>query len=159
MYAWMCDPQVSVNFGLRRQPSLSATAAWIERACDDPSISAFAVIANGAHVGNVVLDRIDTYVKNARLSLYVGQAECRGRGVGRTAIYLGTQAGIEKHGLHKVWASIHADNWASLNAFSRVGYVLEGVLRDERLHDGRWLPMLYMGIVESDFRQLKVGTE
>src|ERR1043166_3301204 len=88
MFRWMCDPVVSVNLGLRSEPSMQKTSAWIESAVADETIEPFAVLLNDLHVGNVVLDRIDHYLGTARLSVYIGQAEARGAGIATTGMYL-----------------------------------------------------------------------
>jgi len=156
MYRWMCDPSISRNVGLRSQPTMDKTTAWISHALQDPSIQPYAVLLDGHHVGNVVLDRIDTYLGSARLAVYSGPVTQRGLGMGRTAIYRGTQAGFQSLGLHKVWAIIHVHNWASINAFSSVGFTIEGVLRDEFWLDGQRVSVLYMSMLEDEFRQLDV---
>lgn len=154
MYRWMCDPNVSRNLGLRVQPSAERTAAWIDNALRDPSIQPFAVLLDERHIGNVVLDRIDPYLGSARLSVYIGEQVDRGAGAGSTAIYLGARAGFETLGLHKIWAIIHVRNYASINAFNKVGFSVEGVLRDEFWLEGRRVSVLYVGLLDDEFRRL-----
>jgi RimJ/RimL family protein N-acetyltransferase len=154
MCRWMCDPSVSRNVGLRTQPSMEKTLGWIRHALQDPTTKPYAILLDDQHVGNVVLDRIDAWVASARLSIYVGQTTHRGSAIGRTAIYLATQAGFQTLGLHKVWAIIHVRNWASISAFHGAGFSVEGVLRDEFALDGQRLSVLYMGMLEDEFKRL-----
>jgi RimJ/RimL family protein N-acetyltransferase len=154
MYRWMCDPSVSRNVGLRTEPSMEKTLGWIRHALQDPTIRPYAILLDDQHVGNVVLDRIDTWVACARLSIYVGHTAHRGAAIGRTAIYRATQVGFQTLGLHKVWATIHVRNWASISAFNGAGFSIEGVLRDEFALDGQRVSLLYMGILDDEFKRL-----
>ena len=151
MSQWMLDLVVSQGIGLRHEPSLERTRQWIAQALQDPTVKPFAILRAGEHVGNVVLDRIDTYLASARLSVYIGEASARGVGVGRTALHLAVQRGFEELNLHKIWLTVHAENLAAVTTYSKVGFVLEGVLRDEFLIGDRRLAALYMGLLRDDW--------
>lgn len=86
MALWMRDPEVSGNVGLTHEPSLERARDWIERALAADDIWPFAIHLDQTYVGNVVLDRVDRRLRSARLSVYIGVPEARGRGVGSTAI-------------------------------------------------------------------------
>jgi RimJ/RimL family protein N-acetyltransferase len=150
MFRWMEDPTVSTNLGLRSTPSLEKTRAWIARALQDESVHAFAVLQQDRHVGNVVLDRLDSVLASTRLSVYVGEAAARGCGVGRTAIHLALHRAFHDLGLSKVWLTVHAKNVPAISTYLAVGFVLEGVLREEFVLEGKRLPALYMGILASE---------
>ena len=149
MLRWMRDPVVSKNLGLRSEPSEEKTAQWLERAESDPSIEARAILLDGEHVGNVVLDQIDTYLSKARLSIYIGEASARARGVGKAAVTLALELGFTHLGLHKVWLTVHVRNKAAIAAYEAVGFVVEGTHREEFLLDGERIDEAYMGALRN----------
>lgn len=151
-FRWVCDPMISANLGLRSEPSLAKTLAWIERAHTDPHIRAYAIHSANEHVGNVVLDRIDEYLSSARVHIYIG--ENRGRGIGRTALFLAVQQAFDHIGLHKVWATVHCNNVASVTAFVNAGFRLEGVLRDEFRFADAWVSVFYFGLLQDEFKEI-----
>jgi RimJ/RimL family protein N-acetyltransferase len=157
MYAWMCDPVVSGNLGLRGEPSLEKTEEWVANASRDESIRPYAVLAGGQHVGNIVLDRIDRLVSTARLSVYVGEPAARGVGIGRTAIYLALLEAFGQLDLHKVWLTVHSRNQRAIRTYSGLGFAREGVLREEFCLDGQRVPLHYMGLLRDDFERISVG--
>ena len=158
MYEWMCDPEVSLSIGLGKEPSLAKTHEWLSAALRDPLVRPFAILLNGRHVGNVVLDRIDDYLATARLSIYIGEPSARGTGVGLSATYAALAEAFQTLNLHKVWLTVHARNFAAIHTYSKLGFQLEGIHRDEfRLQNER-LPRLYMGLLSQEFRQLCVET-
>jgi diamine N-acetyltransferase len=147
MARWMTQPRVAQGIGLRSAPSLERTRAWIERAHDDETCHPFAIVASGAHVGNVVLDQLDATLGTARLSIYIGEQAQTGRGVARTAIGLVAEHAATALGLHKLWLTVHVGNASAIAAYERAGFVIEGVLRDEFLLDGARTDALRMGLM------------
>lgn len=145
--AWLEDPDVAGGLGLRREPSLENTRDWIERADEDPLCHPFAILAGGRHVGNVVLDLLDQYLETARLSIYVGDPRARGAGVGRRAVRRAADHAAEVLRLHKLWLTVHVANAPALAAYTRCGFLVEGVLRDEFILDGKRVDLVRMGLL------------
>jgi RimJ/RimL family protein N-acetyltransferase len=156
MFRWMRDPNVSRNIGLRDKPSLEKTLSWVSLALQDPLIYPFSILFNGQHVGNVILDRVDNYLGNARVSFYLGDSSHRGKGIGLTGIYLALQEGFDTFSLHKIYLTAHVENLPSRNIAAKLGFALEGTLRDEFILDEKRVDLLYFGLLETDFRQLHV---
>jgi RimJ/RimL family protein N-acetyltransferase len=158
MFRWMCDPNVTLNIGLRDKPSLEKTINWVKHALKDPLIHPFAIIYKDQFVGNVIIDRIDNYLRTARLSTYLGDTCHRGKGIGATSSYLALKEGFDKLALNKVWLTIHSGNLPSIYTVRKLGFVLEGILRDEFLINDIRVDLLYLGLLEKDFRKLRVAT-
>ncbi len=153
MYRWMQDPAVREGIGLKSEPSLDNTRAWLERAASDASIRAFAVKLRGEHVGNVVLDEIDARLGSGRLSVYVGEPGARGMGVGKAAVALALGRGFEELGLHRIWLTVHARNDAAVAIYEALGFVLEARLRDGFLLGGERVDALLMAILVPEWRR------
>jgi len=157
MFRWMSDPEVADNVGLRRKPSPELTREWIHKAHSDPSILAFAVLFAERHVGNVILDQIDEHLGAARLSIYIGEPGLRGKGVGSTATYLAVREGFENHHLNKVWLTVHVRNSLAVNAYGKLGFALEGVLRQEFWLNGNRTDVFRMSLLQREFRELTLS--
>jgi RimJ/RimL family protein N-acetyltransferase len=150
---WLSDPAVSSNLGLRSQPTLEKTFAFIAAAASDETAStlaARAILLDGRHVGNVVLDQIDRHVGKARLHIYVGDPAARGHGVGQRAVRLAVALAFDELALHKVWLTVHAGNAAAIRAYERAGFRIEGTHRAEFLLDGARVDELYMGVLKGE---------
>jgi RimJ/RimL family protein N-acetyltransferase len=143
---WLRDPAVAANLGLRSEPTLARTRAFIAAAGGGSGdLCARAILVGGRHVGNVVLDQIDRRIGKARLHIYIGEAATRGRGVGQRAVALALALAFGPLDLHKVWLTVHAQNHAAIRAYEAAGFAIEGVHRDEFLLGGERLDELYMG--------------
>jgi len=142
---WLRDPVVSANLGLRSEPTLARTRAFIADAASDDAVCARAILVGDRHVGNVVLDQLDRRIGKARLHIYIGEARARGHGVGQRAVALALALAFDQLGLYKVWLTVHAGNAAAVRAYQAVGFVIEGVHRGEFLLGGQRVDELYMG--------------
>ena len=150
-HRWICDPAVRDNLGVRAEPSLERTRRWIGDAGAGDLTRAFAVMLGGAHVGNAVLDQIDRHLEKGRLSVYIGEPGARGNGVGRSACYRLLEEAFSPAGLRKVWLTVHVRNHAALLTYVRLGFRIEGVLREEFLLAGERIDALLMGILRREF--------
>lgn len=150
MLRWMRDPEVAQNVGLRSTPTLEKTLAFIARAADDDTICGRAIVVDGEHVGNVVLDMIDRHAGKARLHIYLGETNARGRGVGKSAVKLALDVAFDELGLDKVWLTVHARNARAIAAYHAVGFVTEGVHREEFVLGAERVDEHYLGILRRE---------
>jgi RimJ/RimL family protein N-acetyltransferase len=151
MLLWMRRPDVAENIGLRRKPTLANTRAWIEWAQREETARAFAIRSGGRHVGNVVLDLIDRHLGTARLSIYIGERDARGLGIGKAALRKLLTCAFSREGLFKVWLTVHVHNIQAIAAYGSVGFRLEGILHGEFRLAGRRVDVLRMGLLADEF--------
>jgi RimJ/RimL family protein N-acetyltransferase len=156
MYRWVCDTLVSSNIGLLSEPSLEKTLAWIDQASHNSQVFARAILLSGQHVGIVVVDRVDQHLQTGRFSVYIGESAARGQGAGLTGSYLGLHAAFRQLGLHKICLTVHSQNIPAINTYLKLGFRLEGILRDEFVLKGARVNLLYMGLLSDEFQQLVV---
>jgi RimJ/RimL family protein N-acetyltransferase len=144
---WMLDPGVAENVGLRSTPTLARTLDWMGKA----SVDARAIFHEGQHIGNVVLDRLDTHLQTARISIYLGEPSARGKGLAAEAMRLALARGFAQHGLHRIWLTVHERNAPALALYARVGFIREGVMRGDFLLRGERVNAILMSILRSEF--------
>lgn len=157
MAIWMQDITVSQNIGLRKESSFEKTIDWIKKAQADESIHPFAIDFQNNHVGNVILDKMDSYLGTARYSIYLGDQEIRSSGIGISATYQICKYGFEKLSLNKIWLTVHTKNLRAINSYTKFGFQLEGILREEFLLENELINLFYMGILKSEFENLKIS--
>lgn len=150
-FAWVSDPAIAANLGLKREATMARTEAWITAAGRGDDRKAYAILREGSHVGNVVLDFVDSHLGTARLSIYLGEPSARGAGVGRAAMERVLGEAFGTLGLHKVWLTVHPRNVGALRLYASLGFLVEGLLRDEFILEGRRLPAIRMGLLRSEY--------
>jgi RimJ/RimL family protein N-acetyltransferase len=92
----------------------------------------------------------------ARASIIVADRASMGRGVGSAALsclldvaFAPTSEGGEA--LHKVWLMCFRTNERARRTYERVGFVQEGVLREEYFHDDEWHDMVRMSVLAREW--------
>lgn len=131
MYKWMLDPEVSKNIGLRSTPTLERTRDWIRRAQQSNSFLPFAICHMGRHVGNLIFDEIDPLRSSARLSIYIGEPDDRGKGFGTEAIRSALATVLAEPGFSMIWLTVHRDNARAFRAYSAIGFRTVEALFDD----------------------------
>jgi RimJ/RimL family protein N-acetyltransferase len=108
------------------------------------------VTADGDRVGVVDLDPIDRETGVAELGVWIHPDRHR-RGYAREAVELMVDYAFAELRVHKVTANAYADNEASRGMLESVGFVEEGVGREDAFFDGVYHDTHYFGVLEDEW--------
>lgn len=78
----------------------------------------------------------------------------RGKGFGREAIVWLLDWSFRRANLRKVTLMVYEYNTAAIGLYEKLGFVLEGKLRDEVWHEGRYWADLVFSMLEDEWRSL-----
>jgi diamine N-acetyltransferase len=104
----------------------------------------------GTAHGVVSLTNIDPVHRHAEFHVMIGEAVARGRGWGTEATRAMVRHAFRDLNLHRVYLSVREANVAARRVYDKVGFTVEGVLRDAVYKDGRYENLVLMSILESD---------
>lgn len=105
-------------------------------------------LSSGQHIGNIKLGLINTTHSLASISLFIGSRNNQGKGYGIQAINLLKTYAFDTIGLKKLTAGMYADNIASLKAFLKSGFQLEGIFKNHyELSNGKRTDIFQVGCV------------
>ena len=107
---------------------------------------AICIADDGRHIGNIRLGSIDKLHLRARVGLLIGEKEEWGKGYGTEALQLLCEIAFDKMKLNKLYAGIVEGHIGSRRVFEKVGFEVEGVLKDEVLVDGISMNSWRMGL-------------
>jgi RimJ/RimL family protein N-acetyltransferase len=104
---------------------------------DRDAVVRFSVVelATGELAGEAVMSGIDLHNRHAEIGLVLRPA-CRGRHLGTDVVRVLCHYGFTIRGLHRIQITTLADNHAMITAAVRVGFVLEGTMRETAWLDG-----------------------
>jgi RimJ/RimL family protein N-acetyltransferase len=153
---WVNEPAVVGNFAafsgtpLTRQDEL----AWVRRIVDTSSERVWSVFAeqDGRYLGQVGIHQIHAHSRVGRLGIVVAARDEMGRGYGTAAIQQALDFGFTDLALHKIWLMVFRHNTRSQGIYRRIGFVEEGVLREEYFHGGTWHDMMRMSVLAHEWR-------
>lgn len=98
-------------------------------------------------VGSVYFRDIDRQNRKAEYGIFIGEADCAGRGIGTETARLAVFYARDVLKLHKLMLRVFADNMAAVKSYEHAGFVREAYLKDEFLQDGAYRDMLLMAVI------------
>jgi RimJ/RimL family protein N-acetyltransferase len=143
---WTNDGDLARPLNRTRRVEEAEHRAWFEGLAGRTDCAYFAIELENErrHVGNVWLWDIDERHRKAEARIVVGDAAARGRGIGPLAIDAMCRYGFSTRRLHRIYAFVLAINPGAKRAFEKAGFALEGILRDDRWSDDRFVDAYVM---------------
>lgn len=105
-------------------------------------------------IGNARLHQIDLANRRARYAIGIFDPTCWGRGFGTEATSLILGYAFEVLQLHRVDLCVLAYNQRAIRAYTKAGFVQEGIEREGVWLAGRWESDVWMSILEHGYRAL-----
>jgi RimJ/RimL family protein N-acetyltransferase len=110
--------------------------------------------ASGEVAGHVELNAIDRRHRSARLSRVLIGPSHRGRGLSAPMVAEALEVAFGDLGLHRVDLLVFIDNQPARRCYESLGFVREGLLREVRLVEGRFVDTIVMSVLEDEWRTL-----
>ncbi|UBU11798.1 GNAT family N-acetyltransferase [Nonomuraea gerenzanensis] len=141
------DPDVRRLTGSHAGFEKEQLRMWYATRGDQPDRLDLAIMADGAYVGEVVLNELDA--PNLACNLRIGLIGPRvfGKGYGTEAIELVLAHAFTTTPLHRIRLGVYAFNERARHVYKKLGFVEEGVERDALLWDGEWHDAVLMAIL------------
>jgi len=153
---WVNDRDIIGNLAAFAGKPLSRDdeLAWVRKVRTSTDEKVFTVLEkkNGRYLGQVGLHQIFWRSKVARAAAIVASKEDMGQGYGSAAIASLLDVAFKDLGLHKVWLMVFEKNERSRKTWKRLGFVEEGLLRDEYFHQESWHNMVRMGLLSHEWK-------
>ena len=150
---WVNDPEVNQYLFVGMFPTtLEKLESYYQQmaTCPNNIILAIVIKKTDEYIGNIALNNINWVNRNVDMGIMIGNKKSWGHGYGTEAVSLIVDYCFQKLNLHKVGLSIHASNKSAIKVYRRVGFVEEGILKDELYTDGAYYDKLIMGMRRRD---------
>lgn len=158
--AWFNDPRIYRNMPIEVPVSLANTRQWFTdnrmnprrwdfafvNCCSGQPGDSETVVAMGGLTSILQKDR------RAELYILVGP-EHQGKGVGTQCTIWLANFGFGTLGLHRVYLYTLEENQKAKQMYERLGFVLEGLLRQHTFHLGDWADRNVMGLLRADWER------
>ena len=125
---------------------------WYGNCNDQPDRLDLAVVDKMTRecVGEAVLNQWDPGNESCNFRIFIGP-NGRDRGLGTEATRLIVGHGFERLGLHRISLEVYAFNPRARRAYEKVGFRVEGVLRESFRYNGEWIDATVMSILASEW--------
>lgn len=91
----------------------------------------------GDRIGTIKIGPIDLVNKTSDLVCLIGNRDFLGRGLAKEAIALGNQIAFDKLDIRRLHGGMYESNIASIKAYTRAGWVIEGRFKGYYWVDGK----------------------
>lgn len=109
-------------------------------------------------IGSIGLMRLDWKYRHAEIGYSIAQKHW-GRGYMPEAVRLLTHSAFHDLELERVFARVFSVNPSSARVLEKVGYSYEGTFRHGHHKFGKWLDVMYYGIIRSEWRGIRKSVE
>lgn len=111
----------------------------------------FSIEVEGVHIGGCGLYGVNLTHRTCWLGITIGEPEYRGKGYGSDAIRVLLEYAFRYKNMRKVCLTTGSDNERSQRCYRACGFVEEGRLRQQEWSDGRYIDIIYMGILQEEW--------
>ena len=160
-YKWMGDREVTQYLENRFLPhSVGDLQVYINQKNGDPNCLFLGILSSSlkTHIGNIKLDYIDWIHRRGEIGIMIGRKDFWGKGYGEEAIRGLCEFAFNELNLFRITAGCYEANKASLGAFQKAGFFVEGVYRKHIWCNGEWNDEVLMGLLKYEYqpRSLRV---
>ncbi len=153
---WFADPEVREGITLFMPLSLAQEEQWFEdglkRDRAEQTLAIEAPTANGwTMIGTTGFHEIDWRNRRGEFGIAIGAKEFWNRGFGTDAVRTLVGFGFGELNLERIMLRVYDDNLRAIRCYEKAGFTLEGRLRRDRYHNGRYSDTLLMGVLRSEW--------
>ena len=155
--AWLNDPEVIQHLLTSYPISRVAEERWFEEMVKHGPAEQVLVIETQIEsvwtpLGNTSFMNVDWVNRKAEIGIFIGEKSLWGRGYGREAMLLMLRHGFNHMNLNRISLRVHADNLRGIKAYQHAGFLQEGILRQDVYREGKYLDVLVMSVLRSDWQ-------
>jgi len=149
---WLNNPKVSKFISEKpgQKTTLKKEELWFDKYSKDKNKKFFTICIDSMPIGFMGLSRIDKTNRNADAFIAIGDDKYRGKGFGKIAMQYLVDYGFDKLGLHKINLGVFEKNIPAVNLYKKLGFVIEGIMRDEVFFNGEYHNQISMAIFNKD---------
>lgn len=160
---WFADPNVRANLATHRPFSQDQEEDWYQKNRQAGDLQAWAIDAQvdapqraslWTHIGSCGFHEIDWRNRWGEVGIVIGTPENWGRGYGTDAMRTLVTWGFQTLNLNRIQLRVYSDNTRAQRCYEKVGFQLEGRLRQDNFAQGAYRDTLLMGLLRDEWLQL-----
>jgi RimJ/RimL family protein N-acetyltransferase len=156
-FDWINDPEVNEGLAVYLPMSMHDEEQWFERIAQrDQEEKPMAIeIRDGdgwKMIGNCGFFNIEWTHRSGELGIMIGEKPLWNKGYGTETMRLLLKHGFETLNLHRIHLRVYSTNQRAMRAYEKVGFILEGTLRDAVYKHGMYANIHIMSVLRSEWK-------
>jgi len=150
---WRNNPLLRRYFREYREISKEMQKKWFnEKVLKDDKQVNFEIrdLNSNKLIGHCGLYYIHWVCSHAEFGIYIGDPHYRNGGYGSDALRTLVRYGFEELNLHRIWCEVY-DNNQALEVYKHLGFVYEGLMRENYYSEGRYWDSHILGMLREDY--------
>lgn len=151
---WVNDAEVTRTLAIGAAVvDRQAEQAWIEKTNASGNDALFGIVVQETDrlIGSTGFNQIDFRHRSASLGMMIGEKSVWGKGYGTEATALTVHYAFSELHLNRVQLHVYEYNLRAMRVYEKVGFLREGVLRQEHVYDGRFWDTVVMAILREEW--------
>ena len=158
--AWLNDPEVARYLETGTFPTTNQDLEKFYVKVTGSSsevIFAIADLKSHKHIGNVKLGPIHWVHRRAMFGILIGDKEFWSKGIGQEVTRLVVEYAFDRLNLHRVGLVVFEEHKSAVRCYEKVGFKVEGCLREQMYQEGQYKNQLWMGLLRSEYKSARAG--
>lgn len=151
--SWLQDTEITQMLGAFSVPiDVEGQADCIERLYRDGHDLLLGIVlkADERLIGAIELGDFDIDNHHCSFGLFIGDRREWGKGYGAEAVELILSHAFITLRMNRVWLHVDEHNGRALRSYEKLGFQREGLLRQDRYYDGRYVNTVVMALLREE---------
>lgn len=148
---WINNPENNQFLHYDIPLSISGTEQWFDSHIGDDNRYDAIILADGVPVGTIGLLFIDRKNSKAEFYIAMGEPQYKEKGIAKKASQLILDYGFSQLGLNRIYLFTEVENHAAQRLFEKVGFVKEGIIRQDIISHGKYVDRIMYGFLREDW--------
>lgn len=149
---WVNNPENNQFLHYDIPICIEKTEKWFDSHFGEDTRYDAVIEADRVPVGTIGLLSIDRKNSKAEYYIAMGETSYKGKGIAKEASLLILQYGFETLLLNRIYLYTEVENVAAQKLFEKVGFVREGLIRQDILSHGKYADRYAYGYLREDWR-------
>jgi RimJ/RimL family protein N-acetyltransferase len=152
---WVNDGDVRRTLLFHRPLNLAQEEEFIDRVSQGQQDVVFGIALkkDDRLIGNIALHRVQSRNRSAGFGIMIGDKTEWNKGYATEATRLIVAYGFRTLNLNRIWLHVYEDNHGGKRAYEKVGFLVEGTLRQDNYREGRYWDTIVMGILREEWER------
>ena len=157
---WFNDPDVREGISMIYPMSQAGEEKWFEDMISRPQVEHPMVIeiqlgVEWVAIGNCGFHEIDWRCRSADVGIIIGEKSYWDQGYGTKVMALLLEHGFKTLNLNRIGLWVFETNPRAIRTYEKVGFVREGVKRQAFYKNGRYIDMILMSVLRSEWSEVR----
>lgn len=128
--------------------------AWLSKLIDsDIPLASFGIdeIETDKFIGMSFLKNINLIHRNAEIAIFIGDQNATGKGFAKEATLKTIDFAFNELNLNRIYLVVQDDNFNAIKLYEKCNFVKEAVLREANFKKGKYVDVIMMSILRSEY--------